>query len=78
MSPKDVSNLYEAPFLPTQIREVFGAHIANQRAIDVFLSMVEDEPALLLENHTVVDRICRTPIEQKVWRSAGKGFGDGP
>ena len=77
MPPTDVSNLYEPPFLPTQIREVFDTHIADQRAIDAFLSMVEDEPALLLENHTVVDRICRTPIEQKVWRSAGKGFGDG-
>ena len=78
MPPKDVGNLYETPFLPTQIREVFGAHLADQGAIDSFLGMMEGEPALLLENHTVVDRICRTPIEQKVWRSAGKGFGDGP
>ena len=49
MPPKDVSNLYETPFLPTQIREVFGAHIANQRAIDAFLGMMEGEPALLLD-----------------------------
>lgn len=56
---------------------MFDTHIADQRAIDAFLSMVEDEPALLLENHTVVDGICRTPIEQKVWRSSGKGSCDG-
>ena len=49
MPLKSVRNLYEIPFLPTQIREVLGAHIADQRAIDAFLSMVEDEPALLLD-----------------------------
>lgn len=49
MPLKDVSNLYETPFLPTQICEVFGAHIADQRAIDAFLGMMEGEPALLLD-----------------------------
>lgn len=49
MPPKDVRNLYETPFLPTQIREVFGAHLADQRAIDAFLGMMEGEPALLLD-----------------------------
>ena len=49
MSPKDVSNLYETPFLPTQIREVFDTHIADQRAIDAFLGMMEGEPALFLD-----------------------------